>query len=177
MADDIATATTAVGDGAAPQPAEPAAGADLAILVVGASRVVSDRLNAAVAAAGIDDMRPAFGYVVRALAEEDRTLTDLADLLGVTKQSAIKVVDDMERRDLLVREQHPTDRRAKVLRLTPRGRTVREAALRESHAMEAELRAAVGDALTDALLDGLLGFLGVHGDAAAALEGRARANW
>lgn len=150
---------------------------DLAILVVGASRVVADRLDAAVEAAGVDDMRSAFGYVVRALAAQDRTLTELADLLGVAKQSAIKVVDEMERRGLLVRTAHPTDRRAKVLQLTPKGRIVREAALNESRAMEAELRASIGDEATGAVMDGLLAFLGAHGDATAALDGRARANW
>lgn len=174
MADEIA-----MGRGVAPSSGAPDGeeGADLAILVVGASRVVADRLNAAVAAAGVDDMRSAFGYVIRVLAGQDRTLTELADLLGVTKQSAIKVVDDMERRGLLSREPHPSDRRAKVLTLTARGRTVRAAALAESRAMEAELRASAGDAAADALRDGLLAFLGAHGDAGAALEGRARANW
>lgn len=164
-------------DGASTSPSGGDARADLAILVVGAARVVSDRLDAAVASAGVDDMRSAFGYVVRALATQDRTLTELADLLGVTKQSAIKVVDEMERRELLSRAPHPVDRRAKVLQLTPKGRVVREAALAESRAMEVELRASIGDAATDAVMKGLLAFLDAHGDASAALDGRARATW
>ena len=42
-----------------------------------------------------------FGYVIRALADRDRTLTELAALLGVSKQAAIKVVDEMQRHKLL----------------------------------------------------------------------------
>src|SRR5690348_16258480 len=117
-------------------------GPDFAILVVGATREVADRLNAAVARAGIEDMRAPFGFVIRALAEAPLELTALAERLGVTKQAAIKVVDEMEARGLLAREPHPTDRRAKRLTLTARGLAVREAALAESHRMERELRAA-----------------------------------
>src|SRR5947199_5203862 len=102
---------------------------DLAILVVGAARVVSDRLGEAVAVAGVDDMRAPFGYVIRALAERDRTLTELAGLLGVSKQAAIKVVDEMEARGFLARLPDPDDRRTKVLRLTRKGRQVRRVAL------------------------------------------------
>jgi DNA-binding MarR family transcriptional regulator len=125
-------------------------GTDFAILVVGAHRLVADRLNAAVEAAGIPDMRAPFGFVIRALAEAPLELTALADRLGVTKQAAIKVVDEMEARGFLTREPHPTDRRAKHLTLTAQGRAVRAAALAESHRMEAELRAALGDADVDA---------------------------
>jgi DNA-binding MarR family transcriptional regulator len=119
---------------------------DFAILVVGATREVADRLNAAVGRAGIEDMRAPFGFVIRALAEAPLELTALSERLGVTKQAAIKVVDEMEARGFLTREPHPTDRRAKLLTLTERGHAIRAAALAESHRMEAELRAAVGDA-------------------------------
>jgi DNA-binding MarR family transcriptional regulator len=100
--------------------------------------------------AGIEGMRAPFGFVIRALAEEPLELTALAERLGVTKQAAIKVVDEMEARGFLVREPHPTDRRAKRLTLTRRGRAVRKAALAESRRMEAELRAALGDSDVDA---------------------------
>ena len=84
---------------------------DLAILVTGAARVVADRLGAAVERAGIEDMRSSYGFLIRALAAGDRTLTELAQLLGVSKQAAIKVVDEMERRGYLERCTDPADRR------------------------------------------------------------------
>ena len=151
--------------------------ADLAILLTGAARVVTDRLGAAVERAGIDDMRAPYGFVIRALAASDRTLTDLADLLAVTKPAAIKVVDEMEARGFLKRAPHPTDRRAKVLSLTAKGRAVREAALAESHAMEDELRATVGPADTAALRRTLEAFLTAAGADDLAGRGQSRALW
>jgi DNA-binding MarR family transcriptional regulator len=150
---------------------------DLAILVVGAARVVADRLGDAVASAGIEDMRAPFGYVIRALADGDRTLTELAGLLGVSKQAAIKVVDEMEARGFLTREAHSDDRRLKVLRLTAKGRKVRRAALAASHEMEQELRAEIGDAAVGSLRDGLERLLGRHDALADARAGRSRALW
>jgi DNA-binding MarR family transcriptional regulator len=150
---------------------------DLAILVVGAARVVADRLGDAVERAGVDDMRAPFGYVIRALADGDRTLTELASLLGVTKQAAIKVVDEMEARGFLTRESHPDDRRVKLLQLTAKGRKVRRAALAASHRMEQELRADIGDAPVDDMRAGLEQLLARHDALDDARAGRSRAPW
>jgi DNA-binding MarR family transcriptional regulator len=141
---------------------------DFALLVVGASRPVAERLNAAVAAAGVDDMRARYGFVIRALARAPLGLTELAEYLGVTKQAAIKVVDEMEARGFLIREPHPQDRRAKVLVLTEQGQRVRQAALAESRRMEDELRAELGDADVDAFRRVLVRFAERHGDASGA---------
>ena len=151
--------------------------ADLAILIVGAARVVADRLNGAVEGAGIEDMRTPFGFVIRALADRDRTLTELADLLGVSKQAAIKVVDEMEARGFLERHPDPDDRRVKVLRLTDKGRTVRRTALAASRGLERELRQEIGDPAVDGLRLGLDALLAGHGALEDALAGRSRAPW
>jgi DNA-binding MarR family transcriptional regulator len=151
--------------------------ADLAILLVGAARVVADRLGGAVERAGVPDMRAPFGYVIRALGEQDRTLTEVAELLAVTKQSAIKVVDEMERRGFLTRAPHPTDRRVKVLRLTEKGLAVRRAALAESRRMERELRHDVGERAVEAMRRALLRLLEREGALEDAGAGRSRALW
>ena len=148
---------------------------DFAILVVAAGRPIAERLNAAVARAGIDDMRAPYGFVLRALTGEPVGLTVLAERLGVTKQAAIKVVDEMERRGFLARAPHPRDRRAKVLVVTEKGATVRAAALAESRRMERELRRELGDADVDALRRVLLRFDERHGEDAA--SARARPVW
>lgn len=149
---------------------------DLAILIVGAARVVADRLGAAVVAAGVEDMRPSYGYVIRTLAARDRTLTEVAELLDVSKQAAIKVVDEMEARGFLDRSPDQDDRRVKWLRLTDKGRTVQRAALAESYAMADELRAEFGADL-DTLRTVLDRFLAHHGAFEDAGAGRARALW
>jgi DNA-binding MarR family transcriptional regulator len=150
---------------------------DLAIIIVGAARVIADHLGEAVARAGIGDMRPTFGYVIRALSDRDRTLTELAELLGVSKQAAIKVVDEMQARGFLTREPHPTDRRVKVLRLTDKARTVRRTALRASRRLERDLRRQLGDTDVDAMRRALLELLATHDSLDAALAGRSRAVW
>jgi DNA-binding MarR family transcriptional regulator len=150
---------------------------DLAILLTGAARVVADRLGDAVARAGIDDMRSSFGFVIRALSERDRTLTELSELLGVTKQAAIKVVDEMEDRGYVERQPDPTDRRAKVIRLTGKARRVRRTALRASSRLEAELVQDIGEKDLQAMRRVLLRLLERHGALDSALAGRSRATW
>jgi DNA-binding MarR family transcriptional regulator len=150
---------------------------DLAILVVGAARVVADCLGDAVHRAGIDDMRSSFGFVIRALAERDRTLTELSELLGVTKQAAIKVVDEMQLRGYVEREPDPVDRRAKVIRLTDKARRVRRTALRASGRLEAELIEDTSAADVAALRRVLLRLLERHGALNDAAAGRSKAAW
>jgi DNA-binding MarR family transcriptional regulator len=150
---------------------------DFAILVVGATHYVAERLNAAVLRAGVDGMRTPYGYVIRALYGDRLTLTELAERLEVTKQAAIKVVDEMESRGFITRESHPDDRRAKVLALTPKGLAVRKAARNESRRMEAELRHDLGDADVAAMRRVLLRFVERHGGGPDAASARARPTW
>lgn len=150
---------------------------DLAVLLIGAGRIVADRLGAAVEQSGVDDMRSSFGFVIRALATGDRTLTELAQLLAVTKQAAIKVVDQMEELGYIERRADPTDRRSKLLRLTPKAESVRRAAIAASRRIERELREDLGDDEVAAMRHALLRLLERHGALADAAAGRSRAVW
>jgi DNA-binding MarR family transcriptional regulator len=156
---------------------DPAGNVDWAILVVGADRCVVDRLQATMLAAGHDEMRAPYGFVIRALAAGGLRLTELAERLGVTKQAALKVVDEMEAHGLVERTPAPGDRRAKLLRLTARGEAVRRRALEASERMEAELREDLGDADVDAARRVLLRFVERHGRLEDALDRRARPVW
>jgi DNA-binding MarR family transcriptional regulator len=49
-------------------------------------------------------------------------LTDLADRAGMTKQSVGEVTSDLEQRGYVERVPDPADGRAKIIRLTDRGR-------------------------------------------------------
>jgi len=155
------------------EPSDP----DLAILVVAATRGVVDRLQEAMRVAGLAEMRPPFGFVIRALAETGLTLTELAERLGVTKQAAIKVVDEMEANGFVERRPAPRDRRSKILALTERGRDVRRTALATSHRIEDELRADLGDADVDAARRVLLRFVEAVGGRDDVHAGRARPVW
>ncbi|HEX6696779.1 MAG TPA: helix-turn-helix domain-containing protein [Solirubrobacteraceae bacterium] len=147
---------------------------DLAIILVAANRCLADRLTAAVRQTGARDARPAFGFVIRAVDAEEPTVTRLAELLGVSRQAASKLADEMAQRGYLLRAPDPDDRRRTRLRLSAKGRRVRERAAAESAAIEAELRAAVGDRAVDGLRRALLAFVEREGalDEVRALRSR-----
>jgi DNA-binding MarR family transcriptional regulator len=68
------------------------------------------------------DIRPTHGCVFRFIRDEGMRLTRLADLAGITKQSAGEIVDDLAQRGYVERVPDPADKRAKLICLTDRGR-------------------------------------------------------
>jgi DNA-binding MarR family transcriptional regulator len=72
--------------------------------------------------AGYGDIRPTHGCVFRFLREEGMRLTDLAGYASMTKQSVGEIVDDLAARGYVERFPDPADRRAKLIRLTAKGR-------------------------------------------------------
>jgi len=80
------------------------------------------QVMAGLAAAGFDDVRPAHFTVFQHMPLEGIRLTTLADAALMTKQSMGYLVDDLEAHGYLERAPDPADRRAKVVRLTARGR-------------------------------------------------------
>ena len=148
---------------------------DLAILITAANRCLADRLGQAVATAGGEAMRPSFGFVLRAVAAEQPTVSRLAELLGVTKQGASRLADDMVTLGYLERSEDPADRRRTRLRLSPAGERIRARALAESHAIEAELRQRLGDTKVQNFRAVLTDFIEHHGGADELAAQRSRA--
>src|SRR5260221_11016568 len=81
---------------------------------------------AGLAAAGFGDVRPAHFTVFQHMPPEGIRLTALADAALMTKQSMGYLVDDLEALGYVERVPDADDRRAKVVRLTTRGRPVEE---------------------------------------------------
>jgi DNA-binding MarR family transcriptional regulator len=148
---------------------------DFAILLTAASRCVADRLVDAVEAVSGGAMRPSFGFVLRAVAAERPTVSRLAELLGVSKQAASRMADDMVTAGLLERSGDPDDRRRTSLQLTPMGSDVRARALAESQAMEDELRDRFGNTAVGQLRELLIDFVQRHGGADELAARRSRA--
>ena len=148
---------------------------DLAILITAANRCVSDRLVAAVSTAGGEAMRPSFGFVLRAVAAEQPPVSRLAELLGVSKQAASRLADDMVSLGYLERMEDPGDRRRTRLRLSARGERIRSRALEESRELEAELRRRFGDTQVRHLRELLIDFIERHGGAEELAGRRSRA--
>jgi DNA-binding MarR family transcriptional regulator len=62
--------------------------------------------------------------VLRWLTDGALTLSELAEVSGSDAPATTVVVNDLEERGLVVREPHPTNRRAKLVSLTPAGRAI-----------------------------------------------------
>ena len=61
---------------------------------------------------------------VRRVAETPMSMGDLAAALGIDRPNATVLVDDLESQDLVRRRPHPTDRRAKLVEATRKGKTI-----------------------------------------------------
>lgn len=62
--------------------------------------------------------------VLRRLLDRPLTLRELAVVISSDAPATTVLVNDLERRQLIVREPHPTNRRAKLVSLTPEGRAL-----------------------------------------------------
>jgi DNA-binding MarR family transcriptional regulator len=93
---------------------------------------------------GYDDLRPMHGFVFQALQGTGLTSTELSDRLGVTKQAAGQIVDDLEERGYVRREPHPEGGRRRLVVLTDKATGHLVEAGRVLHSLEAELARRVG---------------------------------
>ncbi|MGW7268797.1 MarR family winged helix-turn-helix transcriptional regulator [Streptomyces sp. NPDC054842] len=89
---------------------------------------LTQRIHAGVVARGFEGLRPAHGFAFARLSPDGATATDLAVHLGITKQAASQLVDELVRKGYVERRPHPEDARARLLVLTERGRACTRAA-------------------------------------------------
>ena len=80
--------------------------------------------------AGYTDIRPTHGCVFRFVHGDGMRLTELASLAGLTKQSVGEIVDDLVGLGYIERFPDPTDKRAKLIRLTAKGEDAQRHRLR-----------------------------------------------
>ena len=84
----------------------------------------SHDIEAALRDAGFDDIRPAAGNVFPFVPPEGITVSRLAELARVRKQSMAQAVDQLERSGYVERGPNPADQRSRLVFLTDRGRAV-----------------------------------------------------
>ena len=150
---------------------------DIAILLAAGYRAVADRLGRDMQRAGLADMKPSYGFVIRAVAAEEPTINRLAELLEVTKQAASRLADEVEAAGFIERVPDREDRRRLNLRLTAKGKKVRRRALATSAAMERELEAQLGPEAVAHLRAALLALVTREGALEDVLARRARPVW
>jgi DNA-binding MarR family transcriptional regulator len=117
---------------------------DFGVLLGLAYQAFVGDLREHLAGKGFDDLGRHDGYVFRLLAERSVTVSELATRLDMTKQGAGQVVDDMEQRGYVERTPHPTDARARHVRLSRRGRAALRTARDFHRAFERALSRRLG---------------------------------
>jgi DNA-binding MarR family transcriptional regulator len=102
-----------------------------------AHRAVEQRVLAALRAAG-HDATLAQARLFARLPEEGIRLTDLAESAQVTKQTAGFLVDQLQAAGYVERVPDPSDARARLVRVAPRGERLRTVAARVEEEVTAE---------------------------------------
>ena len=103
------------------------------------------RLHEALASAGYPDIQPAHGNnLFRHLRREGSRITEIAEQAQLTKQYIGHLVDYLEERGYVERVPDPFDSRAKLVRLTAKGREVERVAEETLQRLEEELAARLG---------------------------------
>jgi DNA-binding MarR family transcriptional regulator len=121
---------------------------NLGLLCYYPARAMEARVVAAVAEAGFDDLTVAQGRVFARIGPHGTRVTDIAEQSGVTKQTAAFLVDQLERGGYVQRVPDPTDARARLVRIAPRGAAAVEVARATEAAVEAEWTAYLGPRAT-----------------------------
>jgi DNA-binding MarR family transcriptional regulator len=136
--------------------------------ILRAGRAAIDELHRRLAERGHPDVRPAHGYAFQAIGADGATAGELGRRLGVTKQAAGQMVDELERLGYVTREPDPADGRRRLVRLTPRGVDCLRVSAEIFDELLAEWRARSGD--VDAAVDALAALGELYG-------GRLRPIW
>lgn len=84
----------------------------------------AQEIEAALREGGFDDVHPAAANVFPFVPPEGITVSELADLALVRKQTMAQAVEQLERTGYVERRQNPHDRRSRLVFLTERGASV-----------------------------------------------------
>jgi DNA-binding MarR family transcriptional regulator len=88
-------------------------------------RQYAQDIDAALRDAGFDDLRPAHANVFPFVPPDGTTVSELAELALVRKQTMAQAVDQLERMGYVERRPNPRDRRSRLVFLTERGASVK----------------------------------------------------
>jgi DNA-binding MarR family transcriptional regulator len=84
----------------------------------------SQAIGTALREAGFDDIRPSAANVFPFVSPDGITISELANLAGLRKQTMAQAVDQLERTGYVERRPNPRDRRSRLVFLTERGASV-----------------------------------------------------
>jgi DNA-binding MarR family transcriptional regulator len=134
----------------------------LARLLAMSLGAVVDELHDRLEQRGWERTRPLWGFVLLAIRDEPRSVSQIGLLLGTSKQAAAKVVAGLEDARLVERAADQSDRRATVVRLSRRGRRFLADVERVYAEIEADWAAAIGERRLAGIRRGLAAALAAH---------------
>lgn len=114
------------------------------ILVRNAHLAIDAAVRADLARNGFGDVTPSQSALLRNLGEDGARPSDLAANAGVTRQAITKLVDELERLDLVRRDPDPDDGRGVIVKYTDRGRAGLAVARKRMLALERAYAGQVG---------------------------------
>lgn len=128
---------------------------------------VRERIYDGVLAAGFDDVRPAHVTLFRWPGPDGARPTEVAAAVQRSKQTVNGLLRDLERLGSLKLESDPTDSRARIIRLTERGKRLHEVAVEVHAQIEHEWAQIVGEQSYQLLRETLSQLVAATADRAA----------
>ncbi len=117
----------------------------MARLLAMSYRLLIDGLHIGLQDAGWTDVRPSYGFVLLATRDRSTTSTELASLLGVSKQAASKLIDAMEEGGYVRRSTGVDDARTRNVELLERGHQLLAAVEGIYRDLESEWATVIGE--------------------------------
>lgn len=105
---------------------------------------VRDQMYAGVVAAGYDDLSAAHVGLWRYPGLEELRPSQVADRVGITKQSVNDLLGHLEQHGYILRVPDLVDGRARVIRLTPKGRRLQQTIYAEAGAAQLRIEEILG---------------------------------
>lgn len=125
---------------------------------------IRSRIYAGVMAAGFDDVRPSHVTLFRWPGPDGRRPTEVAADVQISKQRVNDLLRDLEQRGYLHLEPAPDDSRARVIRLSGRGRRLHRVAVEAHAAIERKWAQAIGQERYRLLCETLRAVVAVPGE-------------
>ena len=98
----------------------------LATLLNKTTRALSTRLQSIFTHAGFDVTSEQWMILILLWGEDGRSPYQIADIIGKDRAAVTRLIDGLEKRNLVVRVNDKKDRRQKQVYLTPQGRAMEE---------------------------------------------------
>ena len=129
-------------------------------LMFNAARRFEEQIHAVVRRSGFPDVRLVHLTLTRNMDLEGTRLTVLADRAGITKQAMGELVDQCQTMGIVERRPDPTDRRARRIVFTARGRNLVQVLTKAIGEAEADMSATIGRRSVTSMVAALHTYLG-----------------